>query len=165
MTEPRKNLPYWLIASLVLNGLLLGLIGGQLLGQKRHGPPAGSADRHLAQNMTRIVDPAERAQLRAAFRGAYESTRAEREEVRRLRGELAGLIAAESYDEAQVREAFSRLREAETAAKAGLYGIQSRRGAGRGCVGPVPRTDDDLSTQAQTSILFMPDLKRFQLST
>lgn len=121
MTEPKKNSPIWLIASLVLNGLLLGLIGGHLLGQTRQGPPSGAADRHLAQSMTRIVDPAERAQLRAAFKEAYESTRAEREEVRRMRGELAKLIAAESYDEADVREAFSRLRDAETAAKAGLH--------------------------------------------
>lgn len=122
--QTKTKLPIWLIISLVANALLIGLLIGGGLGQRQSQPPSfGGSERAFAGSIDRVLSPEDRTQVRRAFRDAYRQTRAQRQEVRAARRDLAALIAADPYDEADVIAAFQALRAADSRAKAGLHDV------------------------------------------
>lgn len=123
MTETiKRNLPIWLIVSLIVNALLIGLLVGGGLRQKS--PQSGGAvggERAFVESIDRVVAEEDRAQVRRAFRSAYGDSRDARRAVRDARQALAETISAEVYNEAAVIAAFEKMRIADDVAKAALH--------------------------------------------
>jgi uncharacterized membrane protein len=123
MTETiKRNLPIWLIVSLIVNALLIGLLVGGGLRQKgsQSGGPSGG-ERAFVESIDRVVADEDRAAVRFAFRSAYGESRDARRAVRDARQALAEIIAADVYNEAAVIAAFGKMRAADDAAKAALH--------------------------------------------
>lgn len=123
MTETvKRNLPIWLIASLILNAMLIGLLIGGTLFKKspQTGGPAGG-ERAFIESINRVVANGDRREVRRAFRAAYQNSREARIAVREARQALAETIGADPYDETAVLAAFEKLRSDDNAAKAALH--------------------------------------------
>ncbi len=120
---PKSTLPVWLIVSLIVNALLIGLLIGGGLGQRKAGPPPAmqGGEQALMRGIDRTVPDDQRRALRRAFRRAFMETRDERLRVRDARQELANRLSADEYDAAAVQQAFKDLREADASMKAGLH--------------------------------------------
>ena len=75
--SPKTRLPIWLIASLMANALLVGLLIGGGLGQKRAGPPigGGGSEQALMRGIDQAVPSDQRRAVRQAFRRAFADTR------------------------------------------------------------------------------------------
>ncbi|MEL6259108.1 MAG: periplasmic heavy metal sensor [Pseudomonadota bacterium] len=109
-SNPKKRLPYGLIGSIVLNGLLIGLvIGVTAAGPKRSAPPSGAGatpEQRLAQGVFRLSPGPERRALRRDLRQAWASTRVDREAIDQARQDLAAALIAEPFDPAAIDDAF-----------------------------------------------------------
>ena len=126
MSEGTKTrLPIWLIVSLLVNALLIGLLIGGGLGQRKAGPGviAGGAEQALMRAVDRGVASDQRGNVRTAFRRAFADTRPERVRIRNARRELAKLLAARDYDSRAVEAAFAELRDADAAMKAQMHSV------------------------------------------
>jgi len=124
MTEKTgSRLPVWLLVSLVINALLVGLlIGGGLAGRKAVQPASVSGEEFdMARGISRAIPEAQRAVVRRALRQAYSETRSQRRELRLARRDLGRLVGAETYDRGAVLAAFARLRVADEQVKARLH--------------------------------------------
>ena len=126
MSEMKQtSIPYALIVSLVINALLLGLLvgGGIALGKNKDAGPGrgGSGEFALMRGLDSQIDAKDRRAVRKSFREAYETTRAQRREVRAAQIALQQALGAETYDEAAVRDAFQTLTTAEADLKSGLH--------------------------------------------
>jgi len=124
MTETKASrLPIWLVVSLIVNALLIGLIIGGGLGKRRDGPPPhpGGSEMEIARGMESVVEGEDRAAMRQALRAAFERSRGERRELRQARRDLSQLLGAEPYDREAVLAGFARLRTADSNMKAGLH--------------------------------------------
>ncbi len=118
-----SRIPVWLIISLIVNALLIGLILGGGLAKRKvpgGGGPQGS-EMHLARGIESVISPEEREVLRKALRSAFTQTREERREVRAARLELRNLLGSEVYDIEAVKVAFARLRDADSGVKVALH--------------------------------------------
>lgn len=126
MSESSKlRLPIWLIVSLLANALLIGLLIGGGLGQKRAGPPVpgGGSEQALMRGLDQAVPSDQRRVVRQAFRRAFADTRDERLKLRDARRDLGRLLAADPYDAKAVAEGFQAMRDAEAAMKAGMHNV------------------------------------------
>jgi len=116
----KPRLPIILMISLVLNGLLIGLlVGGGLSKQGQTSPQVG-AERALVRGLERAAPEPERAEIRQAMRQAFAASRAERRLVRRARQDLRRAVVADPYDVEAVDAALKAVQEAETRARAKL---------------------------------------------
>ena len=126
MSEDTKSrLPIWLIVSLMVNALLIGLIIGGGLGQRKTGasPSIPGDERALIRGIDEAVPSDQRQTVRRAFRRAFEDSRRERRAVRDVRRKLGSLLSADSYDAAEVQSAFQELRDAESAMKKRMHDV------------------------------------------
>ena len=126
MSEDTKSrLPIWLIVSLMANALLIGLIIGGGLGQRKSGAnqPIPGDERALIRGIDEAVSSDQRQTVRRAFRRAFEDSRSERRAVRDVRRKLGSLLSADSYDAAEVQTAFQELRDAESAMKKRMHDV------------------------------------------
>ncbi len=126
---PKTRLPIWLIASLMANALLVGLLIGGGLGQKRAGPslPSGGGEQALIRGIDQSVPEDQRRIVRQAFRRAFANTRQERVELSNARRDLGRLLAADPYDADAVRAGFQAMREADSAMKARMHDVLSEQ--------------------------------------
>ena len=104
-----RQIPFWLVLSLMANMALVGLLAGLLLRPGLPGHRDAASREHFAW-----VQPDERSEaigkaLRESFLASGEK-RAARVEARKALGEA---VASDPYDEAAVRAAFKVLREAD----------------------------------------------------
>lgn len=127
-----KRLPIWLIASLMANALLVGLLIGGGLGQKRAGPPlgGGGGEQALIRGIDQSVPEDQRKAVRQAFQRAFADTRQERVRLRDAQRELARSLSAEPYDTEAVRKGFEEMRNAEAAMKATMHDVLADQFAG-----------------------------------
>lgn len=124
MSESTKTrLPIWLIVSLMANALLVGLIIGGGLGQKRAGPTniGSGGEQALVRSLDQAVPDDQRRIVRQAFRRAFANSRQERVRLRDARRQLGRLLAADPYDSEAVAAAFRDMREADAAMKADMH--------------------------------------------
>lgn len=121
----KSRLPIWLIASLMANALLVGLLIGGGLGQKRAGPPVGvgGSEQALVRGIDQAIPEGERRAVRQAFRRAFADTRQERVRLRDARSELGRRLSAEPYDAEAAREGFEDVRNADAAMKARMHDV------------------------------------------
>ena len=121
-----SRLPIWLIVSLMVNALLVGLIIGGGLGQRKAGPAVSSPtvnEQSLMRGIDRAVSADQRSEVRRAFRRAFADTRAERVRLRDARRAVGRLLTAEEYDAAAVDAGFAELRAADDAMKARMHEV------------------------------------------
>lgn len=126
MSEANKSrLPLWLVASLLVNALLIGLLIGGGLGRATDSDAGGlpGNEQTLIRGMDRVVPGEQRTEVRRAFQRGYSETRHERRQLRLARRDLSRLLTADIYDEESVRAGFERLRDAESAMKARLHEV------------------------------------------
>lgn len=126
MSETSKpRLPIWLIVSLMANALLIGLIIGGGLGQKRAGPPVGGggSEQALMRGIDQSIPSDQRRAVRQAFRRAFADTRQERIKLRNARRDLGRLLAADPYDADAVAAGFAAMRDADAAMKARMHDV------------------------------------------
>lgn len=124
----KSGRPFLLIGSLILNGLLVGLlIGGGLRGQGNIPAAPDRGERAMVRGLERSVDDSERAVVRDALRQAFRATRSERQTLSQARRALREAIVADPYDATSVERAFQAVREAEAASKQGLHGELARQ--------------------------------------
>lgn len=121
----KSRLPIWLIVSLLANALLIGVVIGGGLGNRKAGPTVAGpgGEEMLMRGIDRAVPDAQRRDVRRAFRRAFIGSRQERIQVREARQRLATLLAAEDYEASEVQAAFEDLRAAEAAMKARLHNV------------------------------------------
>ena len=113
-SEPRKQ-SYWLIASILINILLIGSLGGYLLGGGGSESRAGNSRGHHAELMPDKATDADKKAVRAVMRSAFKETAVERAASREARQELAAAIDSDPYDVATVRAALAKMRMTESA--------------------------------------------------
>ncbi|MEM9572127.1 MAG: periplasmic heavy metal sensor [Pseudomonadota bacterium] len=122
---PKTRLPIWLIVSLMANALLVGVMIGGGLGQKRAGPanvgPGG--EQALIRSLDHAVPDEQRRAVRQAFRRAFAQSRNERVRLRDARRQLGQLLGADPYDADAVAAAFTDMREADSAMKASMHEV------------------------------------------
>ncbi|MEO1322165.1 MAG: periplasmic heavy metal sensor [Pseudomonadota bacterium] len=119
----KLRLPIWLIASLLANALLIGLLIGGGLGQKRAGPPVsgGGSEQALMRGLDESLSSEDRRIVRQAFRKAFADTRSERIQLREARRQLGQALTADPYDRDLVQERFSVMRELEVKMKGRMH--------------------------------------------
>ncbi|MEM7494305.1 MAG: periplasmic heavy metal sensor [Pseudomonadota bacterium] len=122
-----RRFPVVLTLSLVVNGLLAGLLIGSGLRQERTPPPPDGGERALVRALEASVTEADRSSVRDALRIAYAATRAERLELRQARRDLRRALAADPYNVDDVVEAFQAVRSAEATARVGLHNELARQ--------------------------------------
>lgn len=125
-----RRLPLWLIASILVNVLLIGLIAGHQLGSKpgrggSDGPggPGGPPEMRMAGAIVESAAPEDRAAIRRAFAQALRQSRPLREARDVARRAVGEAISAEPYDAAAVDAAFAELRAADDALRAGVQSV------------------------------------------
>jgi uncharacterized membrane protein len=111
----------WLYASLALNLLLAGIIGGGLVAGARHhghgGPPPPMAVRDIGFAFMRALPEERRAEL---LKGAGEKMHKVKplfEESMKLRKEAFAMLDQETIDPAALKAAFAKVRAADTVAQ------------------------------------------------
>jgi uncharacterized membrane protein len=105
-----------LFASLAINLLLVGVVGGAAISNLRHDRIAAEKAVARAPNMRALMDslPPERAQtIRSDVVKTWREAREERRAARAARIELYRIAGAEPYDAAAVKAAFARMRAAD----------------------------------------------------
>ena len=131
MSESTKSrLPIWLIVSLLVNALLIGLLVGGGLGQRKAGPGPGGGggdEQALIRSIDQALPSDQRQAVRQAFRRAFADTRQERVRVRDARRALGRLLSADPYDSAAVENGFRELREADSAMRARMHDELARQ--------------------------------------
>lgn len=141
MSETRNSWSVWLIASLVVNALLIGFIfGGGLHNRVQPKEQAGPAPRggfEMVRGLDQIASEEDRDEIRRVFRDVFRETRDVRRDQRRARFAFAQAAMAEPYDEARVLEALERVREtglaveteihAALASQLGRFNVEQRR--------------------------------------
>ncbi|MEQ3744823.1 MAG: periplasmic heavy metal sensor [Henriciella sp.] len=123
MTEQTlSRFPYWLVISLIVNALLIGLLIGGGLGKRKSGGSSIIAgdERAIVRGLEQSLNDQDRRVLRRSLRSAFERTRDERRELRATRTLLSDALQADPYDRDAVSSAFARLRTADGNMKVGL---------------------------------------------
>lgn len=104
-----RQVPFWLVISLMANMMLVGLLGGLLL---RPGAPKPVVE-HSQERFAWVEKDGEGAPVALVLRKAYQASESEREARVTARKALADAVARDPYDEKAVREAFTALRQAD----------------------------------------------------
>lgn len=123
------RIPYWLVASLILNALLIGFVigGGFGKGQRSSGGMPGGSEQAIARAMEANLSDADRVALRRALMASFRESRGEREALRQARQKLSQALSADVYDIARVQEAFQEMRVADGRVKVGLQDELARQ--------------------------------------
>lgn len=113
-----RTLPALLIASLMVNMLLVGMLAGQFLaGSGPHhasgGSPPPPAEARMASSLLATLDTEDRARVTRVFREAMRGNRGAMAERHKARRGIAEALRAEPFDSAEMKAAFARLREAD----------------------------------------------------
>ncbi len=117
-----SKLPLWLVASLIANALLIGLlIGGGLKKSTTPTPQVSPNELQIARSIHDVLPEEARRSVRRQFQQALRATQPERREIRRLRRKLRRMLLAETYDQAAVAAIFAELRAADSAMRASLH--------------------------------------------
>lgn len=119
-SEPRK-LPFWLVASLLINILLIGALGGYFFGGGSSGNRAENSHGHHAELMPDKATDADKQAVRAVMRAAFETAAAERAASKEARQRLAAAIDSDPYDVDAVRAALADMRIAESAMQKAIH--------------------------------------------
>ena len=128
------GMPVWLLASLGVNAVLIGVVIGLFAADMNaeHGPReghrsrssgTGSIERELAWRLQSAAPPEARKDIRRRFASGWNETRALRQELRESRMALLEAITAETYEADLVNERFEAVRIANTALTAHLHGV------------------------------------------
>lgn len=124
MTEKTSyRFPYWLVVSLIVNALLIGLLVGGGFGKRKaaSGPSIMAGDeRAIIRGLEVSLNSEERRVLRRSLRSAFEQTRSQRRELSVARLNLSKALQADPYDRDAVSAAFAQLRTADGNMKIGL---------------------------------------------
>ncbi len=126
MTDAPRNsgLALWLIASFVLNALLVGLIIGVFLaapkGAQRSHAPVQVSDEVMARSIVAAAPLEERRQIRRKLVQVWQGAREERRELAEAGRAVADAIQADPYDPAEMAAAFERWRTADAELKSRL---------------------------------------------
>lgn len=127
MSEASKSrLPIWLVVSIVVNALLIGVLIGGGLGQRKAGPPPigpGGGEDALIRGINQVVPDDQRQTVRRAFRRAFSESRTERIQVRESRQALVRALSAEDYDAETVQQRFADLRAADAAMRSRMHDV------------------------------------------
>lgn len=117
-----SRLPHWLVGSLVVNALLVGLlIGGGLANRKHPQTRHPGGEYGLARGIEQAIPETERRAVRRAFRQASRGSRQQRLSMMLARGELSEILAREPYDREAVLEAFAQIRTAGNESRSRLH--------------------------------------------
>ena len=113
MTETaRKPVAFWLIASVLVNMILIGLVAGILL-RPGHGPAQGRERPFVAGQ---AADEDRRA-VRAVMATGIQASQAEIEARRQSETAMVALLRAEPYDPVAAAAALAAFREADCKAR------------------------------------------------
>ncbi len=128
---PRRRLPVWLIGSIILNGLLAGLVLGMAAAGPRGGaggppPQARAPEELLAQGIIRAAPPRERRAIRRDLRDAWVGTRSERDALAEARRELVLAMVSDPENQSVVDAAFEQVEAADRALKKKIQVALSR---------------------------------------
>ena len=104
-----RQLPFWLVISLMANMMLVGLLAGFML---RPGPAKPFVERSQ-ERFSWVQNDGEGAPVALVLREAFRASENERETHVAARKALAEAVAKNPYDEQAVRAAFRALREAD----------------------------------------------------
>ena len=129
MSDSGARFSYGLMASVLVNLLLVGLIAGYLIGRPdRGGGPAGPppgpmhSEYELARGIVEAIPESGRRETIGAFRDVILDHGPSIRERMAAREALRAAIASEPFDEARVREAFDNMREVDQALQAAFQG-------------------------------------------
>lgn len=137
MSEHKKSLPVLLIASLCLNGALLGVTGGMWAANTRHdgaprpethrmdgprgGGMSGPFEERLARMAIESLGDQERRDFRKKLSREWKETRGNREAIDEARARILETLSADTLDEAATKDAFARFRTAEIGIREKLH--------------------------------------------
>lgn len=112
-----RTLKVVLIASLALNLLVVGAIGGWMFKWKRHGGPwygHGGIERQLFK-FARDLPGQRRSELREQFRSRWKGMRPKFEDIKKTQEAAADVLTADPYDRQKLSAALqeSRVRRGE----------------------------------------------------
>lgn len=122
--ETSSRPPYGLIFSIVLNGLLIGLLAGVFLssgGKKKAEPDAavrlGGIDRGVGRAIIMAAPAEDREAIRTRMRKGWERAAADRAIVREAQTVIAREVGSANFDKAAIDDAFANWREADLRVK------------------------------------------------
>lgn len=104
-----RRLKYALVASLALNLLVLGAVGGSMYAFRKHPPPRMGYGPHQdfgLMGLTRTLPDERRKEMRKKLREDREKLRPLIEDLRTSRRDAAAKLAAEPFDSAALKAAF-----------------------------------------------------------
>jgi len=133
MSPPDAGQPgrsrWWLVASVLLNVLLVGVLIGAAINRHDDGPAPGdgpppiqrggafTADRELAEAIFAALTRDERRQARRELRRSWGNLRDRREAVSAARNRLRQALTAEPFDGEAVADAMDAMRREELAVR------------------------------------------------
>nr|WP_321361364.1 periplasmic heavy metal sensor [uncultured Hyphomonas sp.] len=112
MSDTPRRWPFWLIVSLMVNMILVGLLVGFLLQASPRVPPDGPPPERISWGSR---DDGTREAMRRVFREAFKASAEERAARATVRKHLAEAVSADPYNPDAVRDAFRELRAADDA--------------------------------------------------
>ena len=112
-----RQVPFWLVLSLMVNMMLVGLLAGLVL---RPGP-SGPVAREPVERFAWARRDGDNAPIALVLREAFEASEAERQDRVTARKALGEAVARDPYDEEAVRKAFASLRTADEAVNASTH--------------------------------------------
>lgn len=124
-TAPRRT-PWWLIASVLLNCLLIGVLVGGRIAERRAAPETPPAAAHhrgemrLARGLLATLPEADRREVGRIFFTSMAANRDLFEARRDARSALGEALALDPYDETAVRSALDSLQAADRNLQAAL---------------------------------------------
>lgn len=113
MTETtRKALPFWLVASVLINMILIGLVAGLFL--RPQPGPAPNHERRWAASESSVED---RRAVRTIMVKGIDASKAEIEQRREAERALVALLRAEPFDPGAANSALEVFRAADCKAR------------------------------------------------
>jgi uncharacterized membrane protein len=114
-----------LVASLVVNVLLVGVVGGAALsryGPRHAAPPTAALEKApTLRGALKDVPPAERQALRRKLLAAWTSVEPQRRSAQQARETLLETVEAEPYDVAAVKTALAKMRSIDAELSASFH--------------------------------------------
>lgn len=129
MSEPARprRTPWWLIASVLLNVLLVGVVIGDRLAERRAGPDGEitspghhRGEMRLARGLLSTLPEEDRREVGQMFVSSMIANRELFEARREARSAVRDALASDPYDEAGVRAALEGLQQADRNLQAAL---------------------------------------------
>ena len=119
---PKKSVSLWLVASLAVNALLLGVVGGRMIANGHGHDRWTDRGAYGARALDAMPDDVRR-KIKRDIVSAWRDSHEEREAMTDARRSVLDAAMREPYDEAEVADALSRLRDAENALRAKIHGL------------------------------------------